>query len=297
MTNTETRQWLFPDALVETDWLEANLNDPSLRIFDCTTYLRAPGDSMDVPYIVESGRADYESAHVPGAGFLDLQNDLSDNAQPTRFMMPDSATLVAAFAAKGVGDDTRVILYSRGAMQWAARIWWMMRSIGFDNAAILNGGWEKWEDENRAAVTGNHNYAAAQLSAKPRGGLFVGKTEVQAAIGEDSICTLNALSAELHSGAGERYGRPGRIPGSVNVPAAALADKTTRALLSPQAVEDAFAKVGVSRDQQIIVYCGGGIAASLDSFLLHQLGYTDIAIYDASLSEWAPDASLPMATD
>jgi thiosulfate/3-mercaptopyruvate sulfurtransferase len=296
MTTTDSSQWLYPDALVETDWLNENLDDPSLRIFDCTTYLRAPGDNMDIPYIVESGRADYETAHVPGAGFLDLQAELSDNSQPTRFMMPDPATLAAAFAAKGVSDETRVILYSRGAMQWAARIWWMMRSIGFDNAAILNGGWEKWEDENRPAATGDHTYAAAQLTPSPRDGLFVGKDAVQSAIGAETICTLNALSPELHSGAGERYGRPGRIPGSVNVPAAALADKATRALLAPQAVADAFTDVGVTKDKQIIVYCGGGIAASLDSFLLHQLGYTDIAIYDASLSEWAPDKDLPMET-
>lgn len=289
-------QWRYPDALVETDWLAANLDDPNLRIFDCTTYLRAPGDDLDVPYIVESGRADYEAAHIPGAGFLDLQNDLSDNAIPLRFTMPASDVLATAFAAKGIGDDTRVILYSRGAMQWSTRIWWMLRAIGFDNAAILNGGWEKWADEGRPQSAGDHDYAPAILTARPRGGLFVGKDAVRAAIGSESICTLNALSAELHSGEGERYGRPGRIPGSVNVPAASLSNPADKALLSPQAVQQAFSAAGVVSDKKIIAYCGGGIAASLDAYLLHQLGYTDIAIYDASLSEWAPDPDLPMET-
>ena len=297
MTGTKQTAWLYPDALVETDWLATNLGDTSLRIFDCTTYLRAPGDNLDVPYIVESGRADYEAAHIPGAGFLDLQGELSDNANPLRFTMPAPENLAAAFAARGVGDDTRVILYSRGAMQWSTRIWWMLRAIGFDTAAILNGGWEKWADEGRPKSADARDYAPATLTAKPRGGLFVGKDAVIAAMGSASICTLNALSADLHSGAGERYGRPRRIPGSVNVPAAALADSTSRALLGPQAVQQAFTAAGVSPDKKIIAYCGGGIAASLDAYLLHQLGYTDIAIYDASLSEWAPDTDLPMETD
>lgn len=297
MTGTEQTAWLYPDALVETDWLAANLDDPNLRIFDCTTYLRAPGDDLDVPYIVESGRADFDAAHIPGAGFLDLQGELSDSSNSLRFTMPAPDVLSAAFAAKGIGDDTRVILYSRGAMQWSTRIWWMLRAIGFDNAAILNGGWEKWADEGRPESTRAPDHTPTTLTAKPRDGLFVGKDAVMAAIGSESICTLNALSAELHSGEGERYGRPGRIPGSVNVPAASLADTASRALLSPQAVQQAFTAVGAAPDKKIIAYCGGGIAASLDAYLLHQLGYTDIAIYDASLSEWAPDPDLPMETD
>jgi thiosulfate/3-mercaptopyruvate sulfurtransferase len=297
MASENQAEWRYPDALVDTDWLAANLDDPTLRIFDCTTYLRAPGENLDAPYIVESGRADYEAAHIPGAGFLDLQGELSDATQPIRFMTPAPDVLAAVFAAKGVGDDTRVVLYSRGAMQWSARIWWMLRAIGFDNAAILNGGWEKWADEGRPDASGAIDYTPAMLTAAPREGLFVGKDAVVAAINAESVCTVNALSAELHSGDGARYGRPGRIPGSVNVPAAALANSTDRALLSPQAVQQAFSSVGAAPDKEIIVYCGGGIAASLDAYLLHQLGYTNVAIYDASLSEWAPDSSLPMETD
>ena len=289
--------WRYPDALVNTEWLASHLDDPTLRIFDCTTYLRAPGDNPDASYVVESGRRDYEAAHIPGAGFLDLQGDLSDNAQPFRFIAPAPEILAAAFAAKGVGDDTRVILYSRGAMQWSARIWWMLRAIGFDNAAILNGGWEKWAEEGRPETSGAVDCPAAQLTTVPRPELFVDKGAVAAAIDVDSVCTINALSAELHRGAGARYGRPGRIPGSVNVPASTLADPANRALLSPQDVQQAFSAVGATPDKKIIVYCGGGIAASLDAFLLHQLGYTNIAIYDASLSEWATDPDLPMDTD
>jgi thiosulfate/3-mercaptopyruvate sulfurtransferase len=140
-------------------------------------------------------------------------------------------------------------------------------------------------------------YPPAQFTPKPRPGLFVGKDAVRAAIGDPATCTINALLPDLHSGASPRYGRPGRIPGSVNVPAASLLDAKTRAFPTPDAAAAAFAAVGADPQQRQIVYCGGGIAATLDAFLMHQLGYTDIAVYDASMSEWAKDASLPIETD
>ena len=133
--------WLYPDAIVESDWLATHLDDPKLRIFECTTYLRYTDNDPNLPYIVESGHADYETAHIKGAAFFDLQNELSNPDSPYRFTLPEYADLAGRFAEKGVGNDTRLILYSRSGNQWSTRIWWMLRSVGFDNAAILNGGW------------------------------------------------------------------------------------------------------------------------------------------------------------
>ena len=122
--------WLYPDAVVETEWLEARLEDESVRVFECTTYLRYTDDDPNLPYLVESGRADYESSHIKGAAFMDLQGELSNADSPYRFTMPAYDDLACRFAAKGIGDGFRVVLYSRGAMQWATRIWWMLRSVG-----------------------------------------------------------------------------------------------------------------------------------------------------------------------
>ena len=288
--------YLFPEAIVSTEWLQANLDDPALRVFDCTTYLIYETGTGQ-PYSVKSGRADYDTGHVPGAGFLDLQGELSNADSPYRFTMLPAAMLAERFAARGIGDDSRVVLYSRDRMQWATRIWWMLRAVGFDNAAILDGGWDKWESEGRPASTEPCAYPAASLTPKPRPELFVGKAEVQGAISDSTICTMNALSPELHSGEDPRYGRPGRIPGSVNVPATALYDPTTREFISPDGAAAAFADVGADPSKRTIVYCGGGIAATLDAFLLHQLGYEDIAVYDDSMSQWATDESLPIETD
>ncbi len=286
----------YPDAIVEAAWLEANLDDPTLRIFDCTTHLRYDEAKPNEPYQVESGRADYEQGHIPGAGFLDLQGELSVTDSPFRFTVPTAEHFAAALSAHGVGDGARVVLCSTANAQWATRIWWMLRAFGFDNAAVLNGGWQKWRAEDRAVSSAPANYPPANFTAKPRPDLFVGRDAVAAAMGDAAICTINALAPDLHSGENGRYGRLGRIPGSSNIPAAALLDPADNTFVAPEIAAAKFDGVGASPDVAVITYCGGGIAASLDAFLLHQLGYERIAIYDNSMSEWAKDETLPMET-
>ena len=127
--------------------------------------------------------------------------------------------------------------------------------------------------------------------------MWADKDDVLNAIGSGGVCTLNALGPDLHSGKDPAYGRPGRVPGSLNIPAASLLDPETQAYLPAEVAAKKFADAGVSPDKKIIAYCGGGIAATLDAFVLHQLGYEDIAVYDASMSEWALDPSLPIETD
>ena len=289
-----TDKWMHPELIVQGSWLEANLSDPNLRIFDCTTYLRYEVGTGR-PYRVESGRADWEKGHIPGSTYLDLQGDFSDSDAPTRFMRLSSEDTAAAFARFGVDASSRVILYSRGGPQWATRFWWMLRWIGFDNAAILDGGMESWMSEGRAVTTEVANYPPGELVARPRPELFVEKDAMLASIDDKSVCSLNALTADIHSGENPRYGRPGHIPGSKNVPFSALIDLETKALLPPQIAASAFAAEGATPDKRILNYCGGGIAATLDAFLQHQLGYQNIAVYDASMSEWAKDEILPIA--
>lgn len=115
-----------PEALADTAWLDDHLDDAGLRIFECTTYLRPPGEGVDAPYTVESGRADFDAGHIPGAGFLDLQGELSDAGSPghLRFTMPDAQALAAALGRRGIGDDDRVVLYSRGAIYDASMSEW-----------------------------------------------------------------------------------------------------------------------------------------------------------------------------
>lgn len=290
-----TARFEYPEAIVNTQWLAENLSDPSLRVFDCTTYLLYE-TGTGRPYRIGSGRPDYDAAHIPGSAFLDLQGELSDLSSPFNFTMPAAEDLAARVAAKGIGSGTRVVLYARKNMQWATRVWWMLRAIGFDDAAVLDGGFDKWEAEGRPVTATETRYPPASLVARPRPGLFVGKEAMKAAIGDAGTCTVNALAPDLHKGENPRYGRPGRIPGSVNVPVASVVDPASMTFRTPEEVAATFAAVGADRSKRILLYCGGGIAATLDAFLLHQLGYTDLAVYDASMTEWAKDTSLPIET-
>jgi thiosulfate/3-mercaptopyruvate sulfurtransferase len=279
-------------ALISTEELARRMGAPGLRIFDCTTYLRPRPEGG---YNAESGRANYDKGHIPGAGFLDLGAELSDQNSKLRFTLPPLDELTKAFAAKGIGHGTFVVLYSHATPTWATRIWWMLRAIGFDDAAILDGGLDKWKAENRPLSTELTIYPAATLSLRGRPEIFVDKNDIKSAIGKSDTLTLNALSHEQHKGAGGVvYGRPGRITGSSCVPAASLfgPDKTLKPIAE---LRQAFEGVGAAPDKRVLVYCGGGIAASLDAFVLTAiLGHKNVAVYDNSMQEWSNDPNLPM---
>ncbi len=281
-------------ALISTEDLARRLGAPALRIFDCTTYLRPRPEGG---YNAESGRANYDKGHIPGAAFLDLGAELSDTHSRLRFTLPPLGELTKAFAAKGIGHGTFVVLYSHATPTWATRIWWMLRAIGFDDAAVLDGGLDKWKAENRPLSTEPTNYPPATLTLRGRPEIFVDKNEIRQAIGKTDTLTLNALSHEQHKGTGGvTYGRPGRIAGSSCVPAASLfgADKTFKPIGELRA---AFEGAGAAPDKKVLVYCGGGIAATLDAFVLTALlGHRCVSVYDNSMQEWSNDPSLPMET-
>jgi len=284
--------YVHPEYLVDTAWLAAHLGDPGVVVLDCTTHL-VPEPTAG--YSVVNGRADFERGHIPGAQYADLQADLSDPHHQFRFMLPAPERFAAAMCHLGLSDATRVVLYSTANVWWASRVWWLLRVFGHDNAAVLDGGWQKWSAEGRPSETGPAKARPqAAFTARPPRPLMADRDEVLAAIGDGAVCTINALRPEQHTGSGGvQYGRPGRIAGSVNVAASALLDPTTNAFLPADVLRRKFAEVG-ALDRRVITYCGGGIAASADALILTMLGHKDVKLYDASLSEWVKDPSLPM---
>ncbi len=288
-----------PEYLVETDWLEQHLSDPDLRVFDCTVNARLnPEPNSKFPFAFESGRGRFDDGHIPGAGFLDLLSDLSDTSSELPFMAPSEQRFADAMGRAGVSDGTRVVLYGTAEPIWAARVWWMLRAFGFENAAILNGGWAKWAAEGRSVSDQPCQYAPDHFAARPRPESFVGKDEVLAAIGDQSVRTINALPAPIYAGTGGPvFGRKGRIVGSVSVPFGSVHDPDTGAYLPAGRLREKFDAVGASGAERLIAYCGSGIAASDDAFALALLGYENISVYDASMAEWGHDETLPMETD
>ena len=289
--------WREPQALIETGALEASLGAPGLRIVDCTTWLKPAEPGDDAPYRVVSGQAEYDAEHIPGAVFLDIQGQISDPDTRLKFMAPSAEQFADAMGALGIGDDSRVVLYSAGSIMWATRVWWMLRAYGFDRAAVLDGGWGKWKAEGRPVSSDPAQHPPAQFTAKVQPGQFVDSGYVLSRLGDAGTATVNALAPEFHLGEGpSRYGRPGRIPGSLNVPAANLLDPSNGAFVTLDEARRLHEEAGITPDRQVVAYCGGGISATVGLFLLHQLGYPDLTLYDGSLGEWAYDADLPIET-
>lgn len=283
----------LPDAklLIETDALAERLEDPALRIFDCTVMLDVGPDGLRIA----SGRDAWAAAHVPGSDFLDLLTELSDAESPYRFMLPPADRFAEIMSAHGVEDGTRVVLYDSRDSMWAARLWWMLHAYGFDDAAVLDGGWTKWELEGRPVESGAARYPRARFEARPRAGVFVGKDAVLSCLAGSGTCLVNGLGEEQHRGGPTvPGGRSGHIPGSSNVPAERLVDPVTKAYLEEAELRALLAGAGATAAGRVITYCGGGIAASSVAFALKLLGHDNVAIYDASLEEWATDPSLPL---
>jgi thiosulfate/3-mercaptopyruvate sulfurtransferase len=275
------------DPLVTTEWLSRHLGEPDLVVLDCTVRVER---GQDGAFQVISGRADFESGHIPTAGFADLTSDVADGSSRFLFAVAPPEQFAVAMGALGVGDDSRVVLYSGNDPGWAARVWWMLRWIGFDRAALLDGGLKAWKAEGRPLSTDPAAHPARLLTVALRPELIADRDEVRAAIGNDAITLVDSLPAASFQGKFALYGRPGHIPGAINIPATSLVDESGRYL--PR--EKLAAMHGGDRGGRVITYCGGGIAASSSAFVMTRLGFTNVAVYTASLQEWAADPANPM---
>jgi len=280
------------EPLVSTSWLADHLDDPDLRVLECTVKLIPSPQGR--PYVIESGLADWQAGHIPNSAFADLAGDLSEPHPTLRFMLPSAERLKAALERLGVGDDTRVVLYDRRMTMWATRVWWVLHTYGFDRAAVLDGGWRSWTAEGRTVSTDPApSFPTAVFTPRPRPERIASKADVLEAIGDGATCIVNSLSVAQHHGEDLTYGRAGHIPTAVNVPAVDVVHHATHRYLDVDVLRDKFA-AALGRDR-VITYCGGGIAATSDAFALHALlGKSDVAVYDGSMSEWVLDPDAPL---
>jgi thiosulfate/3-mercaptopyruvate sulfurtransferase len=270
--------------LVETEWLDAHLSDPDLRILDATVfYITDPGtgETRVVP-----GVEDWEQAHIPGSSFVNLATEVSDTTSSLRFALPSAAQFAESMRRHGVGPGTRVVIYDANHTIWATRLWWLLRVFGFDDAAVLNGGWKKWTLEGRPVSTDPAARPRGEFVAHYRPELIATREDVLADLQAGGTCILNALPADSF--------REQRIPGSINVPYPELMDPETSAFRPLEDLSQRFSAAGVLGKDRILVYCGVGISATTDAFLLTLLNARNVAVYDGSMQEWTSDPALPV---
>ena len=279
------------EKLVQPGWLEENLSAPDLRILDCSVVFERPGGVLNI----ESGRPRWDQEHIPGSVHVDLMTELADETAELLFMMPPTDQFVSVMESVGVGEGTRVVLYDFDINMWAARVWWMLHSIGFDEAGILDGGLRRWKAEGRSVTADPApRHPRAALTVRPRQGIFVGKEEVLAAIEDEDVAIVDALPAAHYNGTIQFYQRRGHIPTAVNVPAGSLVDHDTHAYAGIDELRSRAAPALETESSRKIAYCGGGISAASTAFALSLLGVEQVSIYDASMGEWTKDPSLPL---
>ncbi|QRY77209.1 sulfurtransferase [Pseudomonas sp. PDNC002] len=284
------------EPLVTVGWLATALDDPRLCLLDASVELAAP--EFDGDYRVESGKAGWLAGHIRGARHADLLGELVDPQASFSFALPDARSALDSLQRLGVHDDSLIVIYDRSDGFWAARLWWMLRSLGIA-AAVLDGGLRAWIAAGLALEKGDEpSVRTGTLSAATRylDGFWIDRHGVGKVVAGEAPGTLVcALSAALFDGSAvTRYARRGHIPGSSNLPARSLFDDDGR-YRRGAALSEALSGLRQA-EPPLLLYCGGGISAAALALALTLAGETRVAIYDGSLQEWAAEPSLPLTT-
>lgn len=274
------------DPLVSTAWLADALGSRGLVILDATMVAADAG---------RDPRAEYDAAHIPGARYLDLAR-LRDTSSALPNMLPPVEQSASRLRALGVGDGDRVVLYDDSPWHTAARAWFVLRTFGIANVAILDGGIAKWRAEGRPLETAGTPPQGRHLTPQPDFANVRDLAAITANLMTGEAQVLDARSAARFSGA-EEDPHPGtaagHIPGSRNLPYTRLfADDGTWKRGEDLAAE--FAAVGMDLERPIVATCGSGVTAAVLLFGLHLLGKHG-ALYDGSWSEWGADPATPKA--
>jgi thiosulfate/3-mercaptopyruvate sulfurtransferase len=274
------------------EWLSAHLSDPTIKILDCTTYMLAQPVG---PSKIESGRAQYLKGHILGAQHVCMEQDFSEPGARFAFTVPSLDTFNRLMQRLGINHDDHVVLYGHQQLSVMTRIWFVLHALGHQRISILNGGLTLWVKSGMTLSTELPTVKASEYKAEPKVGRVAGITEVTEAITDPQKVLLNALKKEQFLGTGgAHYGRPGRIPNSVSWPATDLYDTQTGEFKSLEELSAQLRQLDLQVGQQVIHYCGGGIAATTTAFVLETLGFTNWSVCDNSMSEWAntPDKAL-----
>lgn len=270
------------DDLVTTDWLARNLGEADLAIVDASAFM--PADQR-------APAAEFTEAHIPGARFLDIAA-VADRRHSAPHMLPSAADFGAAMVALGVGRDDRIIVYDNSPLRSASRGWFMMRHFGAERVAILDGGLQKWRREGRALERGPAVHRTARFDAVATRAAVVDKAGVA---NQRELPVVDARGKPRFEGSEPDPRRgiaPGHVPGSRNLPYAALySDDGT--FKSDIALRAAFTAAGVDPTVPFIATCGSGVTANSLIFAAHRLGGRGAKLYDGSWSDYGADPATP----
>jgi thiosulfate/3-mercaptopyruvate sulfurtransferase len=260
-----------------------------VRIVDC---------SFKMPGVTPTAAADYRARHIPGAVFFDI-DAISDHGSPLPHMLPGEAEFAAAMGRLGIGNDDLVAIYDTAGLVSAARGWWMLRAFGHARVAILDGGLPEWLSEDRPVTAEIPSPETRSYTAHFNPALVRDKARLMANLTGKTEQVLDARTRDRFEGAAAEPWpgrRPGRIPGSLNLPYGLLTAPETGTLLPVEALRRRFDDAGVTADKPVVTSCGSGVTACVLAFGLYLTGRADVAVYDGSWAEWGLPGDTPVAT-
>lgn len=273
-------------TLISTAELAAHIGDPAWVVFDCRHDLAKP----------DSGAQEYAHSHIPGARFLHLDRDLSAPAtgRNGRHPLPDPDAFMHTLGAAGMDSGKQVVAYDAKMGVYAARLWWMLRWLGHENVAVLDGGYAKWKQEGRPFDSAVPPAAPARFAAMPRA-MSVDADEVMKAIGRPGRVLIDARSPERFRGENETLDPVGgRIPGSVN--RFYRENLETNGCFKPAAdLRQAFTGLlGKLPPEAVVHSCGSGVSACHNLLAMEIAGLQGSRLYPGSWSEWCSAPGRPI---
>ncbi|MDJ0664194.1 MAG: sulfurtransferase [Acidimicrobiia bacterium] len=258
--------------LVTTDWLGEQLHDEDIRVVDTRFYLAEP----------TRGRSEYEAGHIPGSRYLSLDDDLTGTVGPGRHPLPEPARFAAKLEGLGIGDHHQVVVYDQHDASIAARLWWMLRSLGHESVVVLDGGWEAWVAEFRSTTTEVPVWDTSELNLASEWSGTIERGTV--ADGTERLFLIDARAPERHRGEIEPIDPiAGHIPGSFNIPYQGNTDESGR-FLPVEQLQERYAAVDTSA--RVVCYCGSGVTACSNILAMAIAGIEDALLYPGSWSGW-----------
>ncbi len=282
--------------LVETTWLAEHLQDASLRLVDVRGYVRTVEQNgvQEARYV--GARDEYEQSHIPGALFIDWTSDIVDLDDVVKAQIAPAERFAHVMGRLGIGDQHLVVAYdAHPASQFATRLWWALTYYGHNQVVVLNGGLAKWQRENLPMTDTIPVYPVATFTPVVQPELRATAEDVLMLLGQEDVSLIDARDRGQYTGAiVRRPGRPGHIPGALNIPREEVVDSATGTFRSNEELARVFSNAHVLPEQHVVAYCNGGVAATTILFSLAMLGYPSLTNYDGSWNEWGERQDLPV---